>query len=104
MIIFFKPLVIIIVVAALISAIATCICLSICHRFFCDRQSTHYLNVEQADLSPYHYEFPKNQLKLGDKIGSGAFGNVIRGGALLSNGKITTVAVKILKENHDDKV
>lgn len=56
---------------------------------------------EQADLLPYDptYEFPVEQLHLGNQLGVGAFGIVVKATALgiISNEEETTVAVKMVK-------
>lgn len=46
-----------------------------------------------------HWEFPRQSLRLGQTLGEGAFGKVIRAEAngVLKQGIITTVAVKMLK-------
>lgn len=62
----------------------------------------------QADLLPYDrkYEFPIEQLTLGDVLGSGAFGIVRKAIAkkILSHEDETTVAVKMVKQNYDNEV
>ncbi|XP_039298982.1 vascular endothelial growth factor receptor 2 [Nilaparvata lugens] len=61
--------------------------------------------VEQADLLPYkkQYEFPRENLRLGKQLGSGAFGVVLKGEAngILKDNEVTAVAVKMLKQNVD---
>lgn len=63
---------------------------------------------EQADLLPYDskYEFPKEQLTLGNELGSGAFGVVLKAIAkkILPNEDESTVAVKMVKRNYDNEV
>lgn len=65
------------------------------------------MNV-QADLLPYDvkYEFPKEQLTLGYEIGSGAFGVVHKAIAkkIMRTEDESTVAVKMVKRNFDNKV
>ncbi|KAG8233930.1 hypothetical protein J437_LFUL005136, partial [Ladona fulva] len=60
---------------------------------------------EQADLLPYNkdFEFPREKLKLGRQIGSGAFGRVVKAEAegLKEEEKFTTVAVKMIKPHAD---
>uniref|UniRef100_A0A1B6CIS1 Receptor protein-tyrosine kinase n=1 Tax=Clastoptera arizonana TaxID=38151 RepID=A0A1B6CIS1_9HEMI len=60
---------------------------------------------EQADLLPYNtkWEFPREKLKLGKQLGSGAFGVVMKAEALdlLEQDVYTTVAVKMVKRNSD---
>lgn len=60
---------------------------------------------EQASLLPYdkRWEFPRDRLKLGQILGQGAFGKVLRAEAigLYEDEKSTTVAVKMLKERAD---
>ncbi|XP_054260058.1 vascular endothelial growth factor receptor 1 isoform X2 [Macrosteles quadrilineatus] len=62
--------------------------------------------TEQADLLPYDrekWEFPRDKLKLGKQLGSGAFGMVLKAEAyeLVQPGVATTVAVKMVKRNSD---
>ncbi|XP_039294536.1 vascular endothelial growth factor receptor 1 isoform X2 [Nilaparvata lugens] len=61
---------------------------------------------EQADLLPYNlkYEFPRDKLKLGKQLGSGAFGVVLKAEAdgIIEKDVVTTVAVKMLKQNVDN--
>lgn len=56
---------------------------------------------EQADLLPYNknFEFPRENLKLGKQLGSGAFGIVLEGIAkgILPHEDETRVAVKTVK-------
>lgn len=63
---------------------------------------------EQADLLPYDrkYEFPREKLKLGKKLGAGAFGVVVKGIAqgILPYEEETTVAVKMVKQMADNEV
>lgn len=60
---------------------------------------------EQAYLLPYNmnYEFPREKLKLGKQLGSGAFGVVFKGIArgILAHEQETTVAVKMIKPMMD---
>ena len=60
---------------------------------------------DQADLLPYkrEYEFPRERLKLGIQLGSGAFGRVLKAQAqgIVSWERSTTVAVKMVKPNAD---
>ncbi|XP_055918688.1 vascular endothelial growth factor receptor 1-like [Eupeodes corollae] len=61
--------------------------------------------TEQADLLPYdqRFEFPQNKLKLGKKLGSGAFGVVLKAHAeeIIPEEKTTIVAVKMVKPSAD---
>ena len=63
---------------------------------------------EQADLLPYDkkYEFPRKKLKLGKKLGGGAFGIVYEGIAqgILPYEEKTRVAVKMVKRTSNDEV
>ncbi|GLV35679.1 PDGF- and VEGF-receptor related [Carabus blaptoides fortunei] len=60
---------------------------------------------DQAELLPYDkkWEFPRDKLKLGKQLGSGAFGVVMKAEAfgILEGETITTVAVKMVKRNAD---
>ncbi|XP_049766457.1 mast/stem cell growth factor receptor kita-like [Schistocerca cancellata] len=60
---------------------------------------------EQAELLPYNkiWEFPREKLKFGKQLGSGAFGVVVKADAygILEPDKTTTVAVKMVKQNVD---
>lgn len=62
----------------------------------------------QADLLPYdkQYEFPREHLKLGKRLGAGAYGVVFK--AIAQNIQLkdteTTVAVKMANESIDFKV
>jgi FMS-like tyrosine kinase 1 len=60
---------------------------------------------DQADLLPYNksYEFPRESLKLGKQLGSGAFGRVLKAQAIGINAweRSSTVAVKMVKPNAD---
>uniref|UniRef100_UPI0037E8F8A4 macrophage colony-stimulating factor 1 receptor 2 n=1 Tax=Semicossyphus pulcher TaxID=241346 RepID=UPI0037E8F8A4 len=60
----------------------------------------NYTFVDPAQL-PYNYkwEFPRDQLRLGPVLGSGAFGKVVEATAygLGTHNKVTRVAVKMLK-------
>ncbi|XP_055301213.1 vascular endothelial growth factor receptor 1-like [Sitodiplosis mosellana] len=62
---------------------------------------------DQADLLPYDskYEFPKEQLKLGSTLGSGAYGVVLKAIAqqILPNEEKSTVAVKMAKRNCENE-
>ncbi|XP_065220150.1 fibroblast growth factor receptor 3-like isoform X2 [Planococcus citri] len=52
------------------------------------------------------WEFPRNNLSLGNTLGEGEFGKVVRGEALNISGQenvTTTVAVKMVKDDHTDK-
>uniref|UniRef100_A0A8D8VDX5 receptor protein-tyrosine kinase n=1 Tax=Cacopsylla melanoneura TaxID=428564 RepID=A0A8D8VDX5_9HEMI len=51
-----------------------------------------------------NWEFPRSALSLGQTLGEGAFGKVIRAEAngIIKQGIITTVAVKMLKDGHSD--
>lgn len=63
---------------------------------------------EQAYLLPYNikYEFPRNKIELGEQLGSGAFGIVLKAIAtgILPNEDKTTVAVKMIKPFNDNEV
>ena len=63
---------------------------------------------EQADLLPYDrkFEFPRENLQLGQQLGIGAFGVVFKATAkgILPNEDETTVAVKMLKNIAGDEV
>jgi len=50
------------------------------------------------------WEFPREQVKNGKILGEGAFGKVVQAEALhiMAPGEVTTVAVKMLKEDHSD--
>ena len=60
---------------------------------------------DQADLLPYNkdVEFPRERLKMGKQLGSGAFGRVLKAQAygIVSWEKSTTVAVKMVKPHAD---
>ncbi|XP_049938110.1 vascular endothelial growth factor receptor 1-like isoform X3 [Schistocerca serialis cubense] len=60
---------------------------------------------EQAELLPYDkkWEFPREKLRLGKQLGSGAFGVVMKAEAfgILEEEPVTTVAVKMVKRNTD---
>ncbi|UYV64420.1 KDR, partial [Cordylochernes scorpioides] len=59
---------------------------------------------EQAELLPYdsRWEFPRDRLRLGKTLGTGAFGRVVQAEAIGLDGvSSTTVAVKMLKEWSD---
>ncbi|XP_050544021.1 vascular endothelial growth factor receptor 1 isoform X2 [Daktulosphaira vitifoliae] len=60
---------------------------------------------EQAELLPYdkRWEFPREKLKLGKQLGSGAFGIVYKAEAIgiIDDKTSTTVAVKMVKPNTD---
>ncbi|KAF0766886.1 vascular endothelial growth factor receptor 1 isoform X2 [Aphis craccivora] len=60
---------------------------------------------EQAELLPYdkRWEFPRDKLKLGKQLGSGAFGVVFKAEAIgiIDKDTTTTVAVKMIKPNTD---
>lgn len=57
---------------------------------------------DQVELLPYNrkYEFPRNKLKLGKQLGSGAFGVVVKAYAegILPGEEETAVAVKMVKK------
>ncbi|XP_053673665.1 vascular endothelial growth factor receptor 1 [Anopheles nili] len=63
---------------------------------------------EQADLLPYNseYEFPKDQLKLGKQLGTGAFGVVMKATAtrIMVTEDESIVAVKMVKKQSDNEV
>lgn len=58
---------------------------------------------DQAELLPYDrkFEFPRNKLKLGKQLGSGAFGVVMKAEAdgIVEEGTATTVAVKMVRRS-----
>ncbi|XP_014207726.2 vascular endothelial growth factor receptor kdr-like [Copidosoma floridanum] len=58
---------------------------------------------DQAEYLPYDkkWEFPRKQLKLGQQLGSGAFGVVVKAEAfgICATEPVTTVAVKMVHEN-----
>jgi len=60
---------------------------------------------DQADLLPYNkeFEFDRRKLTLGDQIGSGAFGRVVKATAdgILNKNEKTSVAVKMVKRDAD---
>ncbi|XP_017797835.1 PREDICTED: vascular endothelial growth factor receptor 1 [Habropoda laboriosa] len=60
---------------------------------------------DQAELLPYDkkWEFPREKLKLGKKLGSGAFGVVMKAEAqgICENELLTTVAVKMVRRTTD---
>ncbi len=60
---------------------------------------------DQADLLPYNksYEFPRENLRMGKQLGSGAFGRVVKAEAIGINRweRSTQVAVKMVKPNAD---
>ncbi|XP_031339412.1 vascular endothelial growth factor receptor 1-like isoform X2 [Photinus pyralis] len=60
---------------------------------------------DQAELLPYDkkYEFPREKLKLGKQLGSGAFGVVMKAEAtgIVEGEEVTAVAVKMVKRNAD---
>lgn len=62
----------------------------------------------QGDLLPYDqtFEFPRDQVQLGDELGAGAFGIVMRATAqaIIPNEVETVVAVKMVKSNADSEV
>ncbi|XP_021947889.1 platelet-derived growth factor receptor beta isoform X3 [Folsomia candida] len=61
---------------------------------------------DQANLLPYDniWEFPRDRLRLGMQLGSGAFGRVMKAEAIgiIKNESATTVAVKMIKTNADE--
>lgn len=62
---------------------------------------------EQAELLPYNnaYEFPREKLKLGEKLGEGEFGVVIKAyaqGILPETDEETIVAVKTVRDKTND--
>lgn len=63
---------------------------------------------EQASLLPYdrRFEFPREKLKLGQQLGAGAFGVVVKGVAqgIVPYQDETTVAVKMVKPNTEDEI
>ncbi|KAK3920398.1 Vascular endothelial growth factor receptor 1 [Frankliniella fusca] len=67
------------------------------------------LGVEdQAELLPYDkkFEFPREKIKLGKTLGSGAFGVVVKAEAFgINEGEpVTTVAVKMVKKTADSAI
>ncbi|XP_014471193.1 PREDICTED: vascular endothelial growth factor receptor 1 [Dinoponera quadriceps] len=60
---------------------------------------------DQAELLPYDkkWEFPRERLKLGKQLGSGAFGVVMKAEAqgICSSESVTTVAVKMVRRTTD---
>lgn len=64
--------------------------------------------VEQVDLLPYDkkYELPKEQLKLGTKLGSGAYGTVFKANAqnIVPGDTETAVAVKMANDASNNQV
>ncbi|XP_012148216.1 PDGF- and VEGF-receptor related isoform X2 [Megachile rotundata] len=60
---------------------------------------------DQAELLPYDkkWEFPRDRLKLGKKLGSGAFGVVMKAEAqgICEHETVTTVAVKMVRRTTD---
>ncbi|XP_076244476.1 PDGF- and VEGF-receptor related isoform X2 [Calliopsis andreniformis] len=60
---------------------------------------------DQAELLPYDkkWEFPRERLKLGKKLGSGAFGVVMKADAqgICEDEAVTTVAVKMVRRTAD---
>lgn len=64
--------------------------------------------VEQIDLLPYDkkYELPKEQLKLGTPLGSGAYGTVFKANAqkIMSDDTETAVAVKMANDASNNQV
>ncbi|XP_059177562.1 fibroblast growth factor receptor 4-like [Physella acuta] len=69
------------------------------------------LSSDFTEVSEYHlpydskWEFPRERLKLGQRLGEGAFGLVVKGEAmgLQNNNSPTTVAVKMLKKDATDR-
>ncbi|XP_034249879.1 vascular endothelial growth factor receptor 1 isoform X2 [Thrips palmi] len=63
---------------------------------------------DQAELLPYDrkYEFPRDKLKLGKTLGSGAFGIVVKADAygIIENEAVTPVAVKMVKRSADSNI
>ena len=63
---------------------------------------------DQSTLVPFNeaFEFPRNQLKLGKLLGSGAFGVVHKGIAknIRKNEAETVVAVKMLRSGTEDAI
>ncbi|CAL1527375.1 unnamed protein product [Lymnaea stagnalis] len=70
------------------------------------RLSSDFTEVSEYQI-PYDskWEFPRERLKLGSRLGEGAFGLVVKGEAmgLLNNNSPTTVAVKMLKKDATDR-
>ncbi|PVD30268.1 hypothetical protein C0Q70_09531 [Pomacea canaliculata] len=71
----------------------------------------HRLSSEFTDVSEYDlpldtkWEFPRERLVLGDRLGEGAFGLVVKGEAfgIFKDNNSVTVAVKMLKEGSTDR-
>lgn len=63
---------------------------------------------EQAHWLPYNmkYEFDRNKIEIGEQIGEGAFGMVLKGTAhgILENEERTKVAIKMVKSSFDYEV
>lgn len=63
---------------------------------------------EQADLLPYNesYEFPRNKLRFKERLGSGAFGVVVKAIAdgIIAHEEETIVAVKTINKHADNDV
>ncbi|KAJ8672911.1 hypothetical protein QAD02_004172 [Eretmocerus hayati] len=70
-----------------------------------DCMDPNLMVTDQAELLPYDkiWEFPRDRLKLGKILGSGAFGVVVKAEALgiIPHQTVTTVAVKMLHRNTD---
>lgn len=70
------------------------------------RLSSEFTEVSEYDLPlDTKWEFPRERLVLGDRLGEGAFGLVIKGEALgiFKDNNSVTVAVKMLKEDATDR-
>lgn len=74
------------------------------------QNATASANNDPSPISEYEFpmdtnwEFPRQQLKLGETLGEGAFGRVVRAEAngLMKNGTHNVVAVKMVKEGYTD--
>lgn len=78
-----------------------------------EKQRTTVVQSANNDSSPIaeyefpmdtNWEFPRQQLKLGETLGEGAFGRVVRAEAngLMKSGQHNVVAVKMVKEGYTD--
>lgn len=70
------------------------------------RLSSEFTEVSEYDLPlDTKWEFPRERMVLGDRLGEGAFGLVVKGEALgiFKDNNSVTVAVKMLKEDATDR-
>ncbi|CAG5121232.1 unnamed protein product, partial [Candidula unifasciata] len=70
------------------------------------RLSSDFTEISEYDLPlDSKWEFPRERLKLGPRLGEGAFGLVVKAEAmgLVNNNASTTVAVKMLKKDATDR-